>query len=409
MCNSRGLKYRCSGQAILELAIFGALFLMLLGVLLSYGLNYNYNQQMSQYIFRKALVSAHENTPVMAKYQVLRDRHIPDPSEPFARGAATAFMSEAGVISTNKLDESPDKAEDLPKINIDVSSYYPHYDSVHDKNYTVAGFDYDGPNEALKDAKRRYEIVYGAGNFWRISMQNWGDDIGRGDVLDWESGKLLVKRKDFKKFEPPFARFNDWLKKVLPEKHKPMPLDLRQPAFCVEILNYAHGEMIDYDNLIQQCRLILNYDACYTKCTRSGDTDCGEACGKNIETPAYCLGCTIKNGAWYCPKIQEFFFPPRNLAEARAGQKIHTFESGLQGDMKQQNDIQNVLQKNESSTDITTVDDVNWNMRMNRTVIYNKGTNVNTGVGAPEVLERAEEDVSTTVGQKYKRNLQTPW
>ena len=56
------------GQAILELAIFGAILIMLLGALINYGLRYNYQQLAMQRAFRKALgtsaTSSVANMPV---------------------------------------------------------------------------------------------------------------------------------------------------------------------------------------------------------------------------------------------------------------------------------------------------------------------------------------------------------
>ncbi|MBU3934115.1 MAG: pilus assembly protein [Candidatus Omnitrophica bacterium] len=106
------------GQAILELAVFGSILIMLLGVLVSYGLKYNFQQQVMQEAFRKALgVTAVRHST----YVLIKDRHIPDPSNPFGIGAVVPAMSSASVTRDYRLHETADTEDELPRLYLDIN------------------------------------------------------------------------------------------------------------------------------------------------------------------------------------------------------------------------------------------------------------------------------------------------
>lgn len=91
------------GQALLELAIFGSLLLLLLGALLNYGLNAEYNQQVMMESFRKALgIAAGQGTGAVS---VVRDNPLPNPSNPFAVGSVLPVAASANVTSNFRMAE----------------------------------------------------------------------------------------------------------------------------------------------------------------------------------------------------------------------------------------------------------------------------------------------------------------
>jgi len=121
------------GQAILELAVFGSILIMLLGVLINYGLRYNFQQQVMQEAFRKALgVTAVRRST----YVLIKDRHIPDPSNHFGIGALTPVMSSASVTRNYKLHETADSVSELPRMYLEINGEIDYY--------KTAGFDSDG-------------------------------------------------------------------------------------------------------------------------------------------------------------------------------------------------------------------------------------------------------------------------
>ena len=121
------------GQAILELAIFGSILIMLLGILINYGLKYNFQQQVMQEAFRKALgVTAVKRS----SYVLIKDRHIPDPSNPFGIGGLAPVTSSASVTRNYELHKTADSEAELPRMYLEVNGEIDYY--------KMAGFDSEG-------------------------------------------------------------------------------------------------------------------------------------------------------------------------------------------------------------------------------------------------------------------------
>lgn len=90
-----------NGQALVEFAIFGSLFLMALAFLVQIGLRMNYQQEIEQQTFRRAMNAAQqegdEESQLTTYYQV-RQRQIPDPSDGFAVQPRVRTESSATVV-----------------------------------------------------------------------------------------------------------------------------------------------------------------------------------------------------------------------------------------------------------------------------------------------------------------------
>ena len=77
------------GQAMLEFAVMASIGLMALAVLIQIGLRMNYQQEIDQQTFRRALRTAanfdtaNNRPPQAVTYIHIRDRQIPDPSDGF--------------------------------------------------------------------------------------------------------------------------------------------------------------------------------------------------------------------------------------------------------------------------------------------------------------------------------------
>ena len=87
------------GQALVELAIFGSFLLLVLGSMVSLGLNADYRQQALMQAYRRAMWSAarssSDNVPSSVSQTVMIDRIIPDPSHPFAIGTVASVSASA--------------------------------------------------------------------------------------------------------------------------------------------------------------------------------------------------------------------------------------------------------------------------------------------------------------------------
>ncbi|MFA5144931.1 MAG: hypothetical protein WC723_02880 [Candidatus Omnitrophota bacterium] len=169
---------RLSGQAILELAIFGAIIIMLLGILLNYGLRYSLEQKVMMNTFREALQdTANSVTGGQGSITVIQDKHVPNPADPFGVGTVTPFASSSSVTRSYKLHETPDTYAELPRATF----------QIQDKkfSYKTAGFrDVDSASGLSK-----YEEVYGGSNVWAVGSGLRILDSCEGEIMSYDNCK----------------------------------------------------------------------------------------------------------------------------------------------------------------------------------------------------------------------------
>ncbi|MDD5465677.1 MAG: hypothetical protein PHP73_05005 [Candidatus Omnitrophica bacterium] len=99
-------------QSLTELSAFGSVLLLALSFLISYGMRYNYQQDIQMRAFRTALAEAYNVTrpDASASVVLLNDKHVPDPRDMFGVGNIVPVQAEAEVIWGNTLQ---DKYTDL--------------------------------------------------------------------------------------------------------------------------------------------------------------------------------------------------------------------------------------------------------------------------------------------------------
>ncbi len=90
------------GQTASELAIFGALLVFILGIVIKYAINFNFQQQSSMEAFRKAHQLAAERDAA-SQVLIIDDKDLPDVSNPLAIPASTPFSGAAGVMASQHL------------------------------------------------------------------------------------------------------------------------------------------------------------------------------------------------------------------------------------------------------------------------------------------------------------------
>jgi len=140
------------GQSLVEAAIFGSLLLTLLAVLLDYGLRYNYKQEAKMEAFRRALKMAGESE--LAKTQdivLIKDLHIPAPSDRFALGERTTIRESNNVFWSNNTQALFSTPELTPTVNYTFNpgndfafGYFPDFIPVTrniTRTYTTAALD----------------------------------------------------------------------------------------------------------------------------------------------------------------------------------------------------------------------------------------------------------------------------
>jgi len=347
---------RINGEALLEVAIFGAIIIMLLGVLINYGLRYNYQQKAMQQAFRKSLNKAVVEPGVSISNVMISDEHIPNPSDTFGIGSATPFTGSAGgVVRDYQMVETASDESALPRITLNING--------EEFNYTTAGFrdEQNVPEESLD----RYKEIYGSGNVW---------ETGEGECRDEEES-------------------NDPNTGVL-------IITCNKPTKNIRIIDSCTGEIIDYGTAVKQCRMIVDSAACEKECERGNksvtdsenEQDCETICGQTMNVPWYCAGYTetdTVNHAYNFPFLEQLF----------VSSALKTM--GLQPDYEQSAVTDNSLRKVETASGITTTDNVDWNTTTTRKIITKpygstSGDTVTKEVSPGEVSQKKTEESRTT-------------
>ncbi len=291
--------------------MFGALLMVFVAALLSYGLKNNYTQQVMQQTFRKALALAQQNR--QASYVFVNDRHIPNPSDTFGQGSFTPTSSSAFITRNYRMNETADNIEALPVIAIEVKGNTscwglrgadPNNSSLC--YYLTAGFRDEPIGTTDKCEKMRkwekYEMIYGSTNLQGIKQDgtNWDpSDDNRWDTLSF-----------------------------------------------VRVIDSCEGEILSYDGCKRQCRVITDQQACINDCEVGDGSSCADKCSQTIETP------------WYCDKLDQIF---QFAFDKTMGIQQYSAEIYKKPD---------ILRKQETAQNITTTDTLNWNYNNVRMIIF---------------------------------------
>ena len=134
------------GQAIMELAIFGAIILMVFGILLSYMQRFNDQQYAQMEVFRRSLEKGctylgkdSKGQGASVQYTLLEDRHHANLSGGFDKGNTETVSASANVFWAVPAVNNPDSASLIIfKINEDEYSrnYRDFVPQAHDKDWS---------------------------------------------------------------------------------------------------------------------------------------------------------------------------------------------------------------------------------------------------------------------------------
>jgi hypothetical protein len=337
---------RINGQALLEVAIFGAIIVMLLGVLISYGLRYNYQQKAMQQAFRKSLSRAVAEPGVPVSSVIISDEHIPNPSDTFGVGSVTPFTgSSGGIIRDYQMAETAVDESSLPRVTMNING--------QEISYKAAGFRIE--RNVPEGSLGRYREIYGSGN---IEDQGEGECSDREETTDPNSGEPITT--------------------------------CLQSTKNIRIIDSCAGEVMDYGSAVKQCRMIVDSEACVKECSR-GSSDCS-ACNQPMNVPWYCAGYQEIN-----PVTHAYNFPVLEKLFSYSTLKM----LGLQQDYTQNTTTANALRKVEGTSGITTTDTIDWTTKTKRKIIINP---LGSTSGVPETKE-----VTSEVSQKKTESREANW
>lgn len=134
------------GQSALELAIFGSVFLLCLGMLIRFGMSYNMQQyhQMKTFTeaYNRAADPAANSGAQTVQYTKIQDKRDIDVSNQWGIGGFQGFVGSNAVTRSNNLygDIEYGKDEDLPKATIKINDWERKDDAGKPNPYRLAGW-----------------------------------------------------------------------------------------------------------------------------------------------------------------------------------------------------------------------------------------------------------------------------
>lgn len=358
-----------AGQALVELGIFGSLLILLLGVLINYGLEADYRQFAAMEAFRGALREAAQpanpTNPACAdplsidcvtrgggSMTVVRDRHIPDPSDPFTIGSAIPIVASADVLRTPDVDATPDVVYALPRTQVVIQQQQsPQRDVFVDcptpgVGCTTAGF----RGELIPaDSLDRYREIYGGANV---------EDLG-----------LVGNRRQ------------------------------------VLIVDDCEGEIISFEGCVMQAGQIVDRRICRRECNRgrrlsdpaNDAPSCREICRQPMNIPWYAQRAVEQDGQWQFLNLEELFANPT---------KIRVL--GLQPTTTSATTLSTTRRREEDATQVKTTSALEeWTHQTARTALSHDHLDQNgfsRGLGV-----RPQDQMSSTVSDKGTTTWTTPW
>ncbi len=280
----------------MEVAVFGTIFLMIIGAMITYGLRFDYNQRAQQQAFRRALKIASDRETGGGSYMLMEDRYIPDPTDPFGIGTSMPVMASESVIRSHTLDaragdEGADP-HDLPTLVMDVQLGWtndPAQESVMQRHiFRNAGFRYETRSSGYTDAQvDKYMYIY-------------------GDALKEELFEAVIGYRN-----NPFGG---------------PPIPITETRWRrVRVIDACSGHLVDYNTCYEQATMLVDEDYCRSTCERNSkdsNVNCTDLCGQVLNVPNqedqgtfnaadggpwYAAGAHTVNGYWQFPVLDELF------------------------------------------------------------------------------------------------------
>lgn len=340
-----------SGQALLELAIFGSLIILMLGLMVSYGMNADYQQRGQMEVFRSALQMTAEslgsgglgNEPTYrpsGSVTIVRDRHVPDPSHPFGVGSVVPVAASASVTRSYQLHLHPETANDLPRTRLTIQD---RAFNCTGSGCTTAGFRTEtGVSIASQE---RYSEVYGVGQVC------WSEKCG-ASTAGCAPGSEVTSTD--------------------PDTGQVVTI-CETPIMNIVIIDSCMGEMMSYSGCVSQARMIVDSGACEDACYKSDPSgvgrECNVICAQPMQVPWYAQGAaSLGGGQWNFPNLQALFTDT-------AGRIVH---AGIQPSPRRVTQQTHQMRKTESPSTIVTETSGSTRQDTERDVIW---TNWSSGTG----------------------------
>ena len=417
-----------NGQALVELAVFGAFFLMLLGVLLSYGLKYNFQQKAQMTAFRRALKIASDQDRGVGSAMVMEDRAIPDPSTMFGVGSTAPIVASASVQRDYMMHAQPFDGDSLQGSVMDIQTSRDGSANTQAwmrRVYKTAAFrvEYLVPEVSLD----KYEQIFGS-----LLALRTGGSIN--DPASWVS-----TRDSSAEMACPSGYYDetDTDGNIIATN----VCDSGEAFAAIRIIDACSGEIADYETCYTQARQLVDPAFCERKCELAkipGSTlVCSTVCAIETNPPNQTVTTydSALGGAWYAaeweaptpvappPAMQtdrNYNFPyltgyRRNgttvpalfsFSGARSpSDPVKQLAMGLQSDMTQNTVRSESIGKTETTSAISTQEDAVWTDTLNRTLVRQDNMDANGFAG--DFANVTTDNVASNVSGSLSRAQQT--
>lgn len=370
-----------SAQAIVELSIFGAIFLMVLAALISYGLKYNYIQRAEMQTFRTAMKIAADPDHGSASYMMIQDRHIPDPVESFGIGSVLPVVTSASVTRTNQMDSMAERASSLPSVVYDIQSVREDGVASTPNRLILLNSGWrqefnipEGTAEGSENSNRlfKYAMLYGT-----ILGQKGGGWEPVNPTGEYDKSKYRPDRTCM----PGHYICSD------PDPDSGQSIcDCDQYSInVIRIVDPCVGNMTDYTTCYEISRKIVDTDYCTMDCRRTCPfaknpskchTDCANYCAAEMRPPnqktrgrkSYDINL---GGAWYADdwKYEKgaYVFPVLDKLFEKASSSVKAL--GMQTDIDTKTVRDTSFRRTENSESIETTEMATWSDETTRTFI----------------------------------------
>lgn len=414
------------GQALIELAVFGTIFLLILGAMITYGLNYNYNQEAQMKAFRTALKIASSETPGTqadepgrkdGSYMVLQERHIPDPMNPHGAGSAVTVMASASVTRDHQLYVPGDSREDLPGVLFDyqVRGGNKEDDVVRSVVYRTAGFRIEripltlsDPNQPEPDPVPTDDDILPVDDDLVDPHHPEPPDVVNCDPNspDYNADACVAT---------PSGPTQEELRDRLMMKYQiiyggVVDVGLEETGTKTGVLRITDacaGEVIEYEACYQQALKIIDRGYCERSCARSLPDDseytCYEICSMTTNPPnqnskSYNAS---RGGAWYAANWEglgaqapdpdhRYRFPILEGLFTQEDLEVNkSAHMGLQSSPSTRTTRSTQTRRVETTDAITTEDQAQWTTATERPFIWNRN------------LDASGYDINRTTAEGY--------
>lgn len=364
------------GQALVELAVFGTFFLLIIGALVSYGVRYNDQQKTEMTAFRRALKIASDPNRGSGSYSIISDKPIPDPSDLYGVGSPTAITSSASVTRDYMGSAQAANGASLPATVTDIQTNRNEQSETWMRRITkTAGFrvEYNVKSKAIK----KYRLIYGT----ILALANgYSVDKAMADpnCNGWVSSNGDYKDKFIHTCDSGSSDCSSFT------------------YFAIRIQDSCSGEYVSRLSCYDQARKIVDAAYCLEQCLLNkikGSTEnCHDECNiaadpnKDLNPPNQFVRSfsSTTGGAWYAADYLKpgeginhtggYYFPVLEKLFAYADAVFSSSgvdkTMGIQSDATTETLRDQTLHETQTPTGITTEESAGWSDATNRDFIY---------------------------------------